>query len=300
MGSVPRRLLREPLLHFLVAGVVLFAAYAALSPGADEGTSRSRRIVRVTAREVDWLEKTWARQWQRPPDDQELAGLVTDYLREELLAHEATELGLADDDTVVRRRLAQKMEFIVRDTAAAAEPPEDELRRLYEANRGRFEVPGRISFTHVPFTRDGDVARRVQEALEALSRANAPADSAELGDRSLLERQILEEDQTGVAGMFGTAFAHEVFALDPGEWRGPIESAYGLHLVRVTEKHATRPREFAEVRGAVLEEWRRRHQQAESEKYFSSLLEKYEVVVDERVKPLLGPLSIARARDAAP
>ena len=109
--------LKEPLLHFLVAGGVLFGAYAWLNHGAPEN---SAGVVRITASEVAWLKETWARQWQRAPDDRELQGLVADYLREELLAREARAMGLDEGDTIVRRRLAQKMTFLLEDTARIA------------------------------------------------------------------------------------------------------------------------------------------------------------------------------------
>jgi hypothetical protein len=118
-------------LHFLLVGGLLFAAYAWLDGGSDA----TPRVVRITAVEVNWLKDTWARQWQRPPSEQELRGMVADYAKEALLARHAHELGLAENDTVVRRRLAQKMEFLVQDTARLAEPGEDELRQLYDDNR---------------------------------------------------------------------------------------------------------------------------------------------------------------------
>lgn len=291
-GSRITRWLREPLLHFLAIGAVLFAAHAWINRGETDRTDSSSRTVRITANEVDWLKEMWARQWQRPPDERELKGLVTDYLNEELLANEAKELGLADNDTVVRRRLAQKMEFIVQDTARATEPGEDELRRFYEAHRDRYQTPARISFVQVYFNPDegGTAGSRAVSALEQLSKSDtALAHSGELGGRSLLPTEFLGENETAVASLFGAEFARQVFALEPGGWNGPVTSAYGLHLVRVSEKQAARVPEFGEIQAAVSEDWHRQHQQAEKEKYFASLLKKYDVVIDESVKPLFGP-----------
>jgi hypothetical protein len=287
-------LLKEPLLHFLVVGAVLFGAYAWLNRGAPEN---SAGVVRITAGEVAWLKETWARQWQRAPDDRELQGLVADYLREELLAREARAMGLDVGDTIVRRRLAQKMTFLLEDTARIAEPAEEELHRLYEANRERFRAPARVSFTQVFFSRDRRAERVVDDAkktLAELSKGAAPADAAELGDPSLLQQDFADLDEQAVANQFGAEFARAVCALEPGRWHGPLESGYGLHLVRVAEVHKPQQRSYAEVRAQVLEEWRSEKQKAADEAFYAGLIEKYDVVVDESVKPLLGPALVAK------
>jgi parvulin-like peptidyl-prolyl isomerase len=232
---------------------------------------------------VNWLQETWARQWQRPPSEQDLRGLVADYLKEELLAREAQELGLDQNDTVVRRRLAQKMEFLVKDTAGLAEPGDDELRRLYDAGHARYQTPTRVSFTQIYF-RTETAARQGLEVL-------ATHPTADLGDRTLLEREYAEADEHTVASVFGPEFADKVFALAPSQWQGPIESGYGFHLVWIDDVQAARPRPFEEARAQVVDEWRRTQDAKASEQLFAGLLRKYDVVVDESVKPLIGPLA---------
>ncbi len=291
------KFLKEPLLHFLLAGAMFFGTYAWLNDGASDKAAGSDRTVHITANEVAWLQEAWARQWQRPPSESELRGLLTDYLKEELLAREARELQLDQNDTVVRRRLAQKMAFIVEDTARLAEATDEELRKRYGANPARFEQPARISFTQVYFNRDkrgvraaGDGAR----ALWELSKQRAPADSAALGDPSLLPQEFADLDEQAVASQFGAEFARALFALDPGKWHGPFESGYGLHLVRVTEMRKAQPRPFTAVRAQVLEEWRREKEQTANEQYLAGLIKKYDVVVDESVKPLFRPGVLAK------
>ena len=142
------------MLHFLVLGALLFGAYAWLNRGASARQERGAGAVRITTNEVAWLADTWARQRQHPPTREELRGLVTEYLKEELLAREARAMGLDEDDLVVRRRLAQKLEFLVQDTSQLAEPTDEDLRRIYEANLEQFQTKARISFTQVFFNRD--------------------------------------------------------------------------------------------------------------------------------------------------
>jgi hypothetical protein len=273
-----KRLLREPLVHFAAIGALLFAAYAWLNRDVAEAP----RVVRITAQEVNWLVETWSRQWQRPPSQQELRGLVTDYLKESLLAREATEMGLDENDTIVRRRLAQKVEFLVQDTARLAEPSDAELKRIYNANRERYQTPARTSFTQIFFKTEAAARQGLAEL--ALS---SPVD---LGDRSLLERDFTDVDELAVASQFGREFAHGVMALEPGSWHGPLASAYGFHLVRVSEREVAQTRPFGEVRAQVLEEWHRTQQAKANEQFLAALMKKYDVVVDESVKPLIGSL----------
>jgi hypothetical protein len=274
-----RRWLKEPLLHFILAGGLLFATYAWLDGGGDAAP----RVVRITAAEVNWLKDTWARQWQRPPSDQELRGIVADYIKEVLLARHAHELGLAENDPVVRRRLAQKMAFLVQDTARLAEPGADELRQLYDDNRARYQTPARISFSQLYFKTE----TAARQGLTAL----AAGDTAEIGDRILLEREYTRADEQTVASLFGDAFAARVFALEAGQWHGPVASGYGFHLVRISQRREAQPRPFDEVRPQVLDEWHRSQQAKAKAQFFAGLLQQYDLVVEESIKPLIGPLA---------
>jgi parvulin-like peptidyl-prolyl isomerase len=274
-----RHWLKEPLLHFLVAGGLLFAAYAWLNRGDGEAP----RVIRITAAEVHWLKETWARQWQRPPNEQELRGLVADYVKEALLAREAREMGLDENDTIVRRRLAQKLEFLVQDTARLAEPSEEELRQLYDMSRARYQTPRRISFTQIYFKTEA----AARQGLEELATRSA----AELGDPSLLENAYTQVDEQTVTSLFGRDFADRIFALELDQWHGPITSGYGFHLVRISERQAAQLRPFDEVRAQVLDEWYRSQQARANAQFFAGLLQKYDVVVEESIKPLLGPLT---------
>jgi hypothetical protein len=284
-----QRFLKEPLLHFVVLGALIFAVYSWLNRSSPGNTSAAG-TVRITGNEVVWLRETWSRQWQREPTVEEMRGLVTDFLKEELLAREARSLGLDQDDTIVRRRLAQKLEFLVQDTSRLADPTEEDLRRFYEANPERFQTDAHISFTHVFFSREkrAAAAADAKAALNDLARGANPAD---FGDRLLVDSEIVDADMQSVAGQFGREFADAVFALKPGNWSGPIESGYGLHLVRVSEVKPGKRRAFFEVKTQVLEYWREQRQRSDNEKYFASLLKKYDVVVDDSVKPLIGSLS---------
>lgn len=290
-GGFMKRWLREPLLHFLVAGGLLFGVYGWLNGDRDMSAPR---VVRITPAEMNWLKESWTRQWQRPPNEQEFRGLVDGYLKEVLLAREAKEMGLDEDDTIVRRRLAQKMEFLVQDTLQQTEPGEEELRAFYDKARERFQAPARVSFTHIYFNRERRGERAAVDARSALlqlSKPGAGPNPAELGDRFLGQYDFAAVDEQAVASALGPAFASQVFAATPGNWQGLIESGFGLHLVRVTEQQIAQPQDFAAVREGVLTLWRQQRAQQGLDAYFAVLHKKYDVQVDASISALVGPLA---------
>jgi hypothetical protein len=286
------KLFREPLVHFVIASAVLFGAYAWINGSEGNGGTAGVRQVHIGEGEVEWLKQTWALQRQRGPTHEELRGLVAELLKEQLLAREAREMKLDENDTVVRRRLAQKLTFLIEDTLRRFEPNEDDLRRYYESRRERFRSDARVSFTYVYFS----PARRphaVSDATKTLAELIEAGDTGRTGvagDRLLLEPVLYDQTEQMLAGVFGREFAAAVFVLEPGVWSGPIKSGYGLHLVRISKLQQSVTRPFVEVRGQVLEEWRREQESAASAQYLAQLRKKYGVVIEESVKPLLNPM----------
>jgi hypothetical protein len=270
--------LREPLLHFVAAGVALFVLHAWWSPEEPEPDDGA---VRLTADETRWLVATWSRRWRRPPDEHELSGLIADHLREQLLAREARALALDEDDAVITSRLAQKMEFLIEDTASLGEPTDDVLRRLYAERADEWRTPARVAFTQIFFKTEA-------AARQALSHL-ATADIDRLGEPSSLGRDYALTDLPAIESLFGFDFAAELESLATDQWQGPVASPYGFHLVNVDEWRAAEPLPFEEVRPRLVDVWRRAEQDRVNELMFRRLLEKYRVVVDEDVYALLDP-----------
>lgn len=273
-----KKILQEPLLHFLFLGMLLFAFSEWRGSAMPTEALRS---VRIGEDDLRWLQETWQRQWQREASEPELRGMVRDYLQEMLLAREALAMGLEKNDTIIRRRLAQKLEFLVQDTAQLVEPDEEELLRFFEGRSSLYKTPARISFTQLYFQSE-------TAARKALARLAAGSPD-ELGERSLLASDHVQADAQALTGQFGGEFAEAVFGVEVGVWQGPLASAYGLHLVRVSAIEEARPRSLTEVRGRVLEEYHREQRTQAKKLFYSALLKKYQVVADESVKPLLDP-----------
>jgi hypothetical protein len=286
------KLVREPLFHFLVAGVVLFGGHALLNRNADDSQPNRPTPVRIGQGEVHWLTETFTLQRQRAPTPEELRSLVAEFLNEELLAREARDMKLDENDTVIRRRLAQKMTFLVEGTSRRAEPTDAELQQLYEANPERFRTDARVSFKHVYFNpaNRADPASDAENMLADLSGAVGEG-AGVVGDRFLLGSEFHEEDERSVSGTLGQQFAQELFLLKPGNWSGPITSGFGVHLVRVDALEGSRVRPFADMRRELVDEWRRDQEQNAKERYFARIQKKYDVVIDESVQQLIAPVA---------
>lgn len=285
------RLAREPLLHFTLLGALLFVVHAWLNPATEQAAAAGRQV-QITGAHLQWLATTWSRQWHREPTQTELRGLIADFAREELFAREARDLGLDTDDTVVNRRLAQKLSFLVEDSAQGAEPREDELTRFHAAHLARFRTPARRSFEQVYFN-PGERPDARRDADEARARlvTDVAIDAAAIGDRVLLESRLDDVDEQAVAAQFGPGFAAAVFALRPGQWSAPIESGFGLHLVRVTAERPAQDRPYAEVRNEVVAAWREERRAELAARYSERLLAKYEIVIEEDVRQRVGELA---------
>ena len=272
-----RRILREPLVHFLVLGMGLFVLYGVFRPREDV---RDDQIVVSTA-QIERLAGLWERQWRRPPTEQELTGLVESHIREEVLYREAQAIGLDRDDTVIRRRLAQKIEFLAQDLALQGSPPEAELRAFFEENSDKFGIPGRLSFTHVYLNRDRRGADTESDARQILASLREGADPGQQGDRFMLQSHYALRSRDEVARELGTAFATSVFELPVADWQGPVESGYGIHLVRVEEREEGYLPEFAVVRDQVENEYTSVKRRETNEAFYAKLREGYEIVVEQ-------------------
>jgi hypothetical protein len=213
--------------------------------------------------------------------------MIANLVEEEILAREAIAMGLERDDTVVRRRLAQKLTFLVADTARLVEPMEAELRAWHAEHPDRFQNAATVSFTQVFFNPS---ARRDAEAdaratLVALSADEAGA--ANLGDRLLVEGDFRDLDRGAVASIFGPEFADSILSLAPGQWSGPIASGYGQHLVYVSAMTPAKSQPFEAVSDKVAADWWREKESTVRREYMELLRAKYPVEIDPAVQALL-------------
>jgi hypothetical protein len=278
-----KRILREPLLHFLLLGAAIFVAYGV----ASRQTSREPGRIVVTRGHVAAMAESFARTWQRPPTSAELEGLVRDWVRDEVLYREAVALGLDKDDTVIRRRLRQKMEFVSEDIAAQTEPSDADLTGYLQAHPDAFRVEPQFTFRQVYLDPDKHGASLARDAAQVLAQLNHPdngGDAAALGDSFLLEHQFEAIPASEVVKQFGATFAATLAGLPTGAWSGPVESGYGMHLVLVSERTEGRLPALAEVRETVRREWDNARRLTANDTFYAELLRRYTVTI-ERAEP---------------
>ncbi len=285
-----KRLIREPFLHFLVLGAVIFIAHRLVTGRAEPEPGK----IVVTKGEIASLVTGFARTWQRPPSPEELERLIADRVREEVYYREARAMGLDQDDTIIRRRLRQKLEFVTDDVAAVAEPSDAELAEYLAKRPEVFRVDRQLTFSHVYFdpAKHGErLADLVDELLTQLrQRGRDEIDLAALGDRFLLEQRFESAPTSEIAKQFGDGFAAKLVDEIPvGQWFGPVESGYGVHLVFVRERTEGHLPALAEVRDAVRREWTHARRLESNEKYFQNLLKQYQVVVEKFHPADAGP-----------
>ena len=288
---------REPLVHFLLLGVTLFGLYQWLGDQAGDAAEATREIV-ISQGRIESLAVGFTRTWQRPPTDPELEGLIQDHIREEVYYREAMALELDRDDTIIRRRLRQKMEFVTEDVATQAEPTDDELSAYLKTHPEMFGVERRFTFTHVYLNPDrhGDnLAREAAQLLAQLNQTGGKADVTEMGDPLLLDHQFDAVPASEVAKQFGETFAVKLAELAPGQWQEPIESGYGVHLVFVSERTESRIPALEEVRDAVRREWTNTRRLEANEKFYHGLLKRYAVTI-ERPQPAEEEKKLTEAR----
>ncbi|RTZ75320.1 MAG: peptidyl-prolyl cis-trans isomerase [Gammaproteobacteria bacterium] len=276
-----KRLLREPLLHFLVLGGLLFGLYGLENDGA--ASVGEKPIIVVSRGSVEHLISLWERQSGRLPTPQELQGLIGNRVREEVLYREAIAMGLDRDDSVLRRRLAQKLEFITSDISAQAEPTQSQLQEWLDDHPQDFRLPARIDFEQVYLNADRrgeQVRQQAQELLETLEGKGAEALPGAGGDRFMAGFRFKDATSVDVAQLFGDAFAQALFRLPEGSWQGPLESGYGLHLVRIGRKTPARQPELEVVRGRVVAAWREAQRRQLNAAFYRGLRQRYRVVVE--------------------
>jgi peptidyl-prolyl cis-trans isomerase C len=265
---------REPLLHFVLLGALLFAvtAFRQENPGQSE--------IRISAGEVAQLAAFWEAQSQRKPSAEELRGLIEERIDEEVLAREAVRLGLDRDDVIVRRRLAQKMAFVSDDLALLGEPAEAELRAYFDTHRATYTVPDLYALRHVYFNPDRHGMALDIDAQRALQRLSRGANADEVGDPFMLPRELADVSRDDIARDFGSIFADAVTSTKPGTWAGPVRSPFGVHLVKL-EAHTPRTEaHFEDVRDLVREAYLAQKQREANLAMRTKLRQQYRIVVE--------------------
>jgi len=265
-----RKLLRDPLIHFLLLGAALFIFHAIWS----HFVTRADRQLIVDTREIARQSDLFMIENGRPPSDAELQGIIVAYVEEEVLAREAQALGLDADDTVVRRRLAQKMRLLT-DAGLIDPPPTADLQAWFDARQDDYVRTERRMIQHVFFSDD----RRNDPVADAV--AADLSDWTRVGDPFIIARQLGPVDRLKVQQDYGGAFARAAFETDTNVWSGPVRSPFGIHRLRVIDVVAKVEPGFADVRAEVLADWMDDARRARAVQTVRDRVAKYDVIVEE-------------------
>jgi len=276
-----RRWLGEPLVQFLLIGAVFFLGYRALQPSPEAGALSTR--IELTEDDLRQMSVAWLAQGRPSPTPEQMRSLVDMRVREEILYREALALGLDKEDTIVKRRLAQKMEFLFEDVSALREPTREELKAWFEKNSDRFALPPRVSFRHLYYSPDRRGARAREDAARGLDKLRGkPAtaqEGAAIADPFMFQDYYGDRSFEEMAKLFGPRFAQALLRQQPGSWQGPIESGYGWHLVWVDSLTPARVPAFEEVETEAKTEWTADQRAETRRRAYEAMRARYEIVL---------------------
>ncbi len=274
-----RKILKEPLLHFVLLGFIIFFVNDRVNDDAD---NEGKKIV-VTSSQQENLENTFARTWQRPPTETELNSLIVDFIRQEIAYREGQAMQLDRDDIVIRRRMRQKLEMLAEDVASLVPPTEEEARAYFAKNAEDFRQAARLSVRQIYFQNDENADAAKQDALHVLDRLRYDEDSVDVigaGDPSLLPRELENVSETELDSLFGTGFAEALRDVAEGTWSAPITSGFGIHLVKVDERIESRLPEFEEVSDYITRELLVMRRSQAIEALYAKLAENYAISIE--------------------
>jgi hypothetical protein len=273
------KLLREPLLHFLLLGAAIFATFSLLSR---HKVDKPGEIV-VTQGTLENLVTGFTRTWQRPPTQEELRGLTTDYVREEVAYRRAVAMGLDRDDTIVRRRLRQKLEFLSDDLSDRIMPTDADLQDFLQSHVGEFKTETTFTFRQIylnPQLHRNNLHRNEARLLADLQRAGQQSDLTSLGDPFLLPQSFQDISLSELKNVFGEQFATELSAVAPGKWQAGVASGYGAHLVYVIQRNEGRLPSLTEIHDEVRRQWLDAKRAEATDKLYQILLKGYKIRIE--------------------
>jgi peptidyl-prolyl cis-trans isomerase C len=266
-----RFVLREPLVHFLIGGLLVFL----FSTWRGDSVDPESRSITITAPQVWRLVAQWQQMWRRPPTPAEIDGLIRDYVKEEVYAREATRLGLGEDDAVIRRRLRSKMEFLASSEVESAIPDKATLQAWLDRNPARYAESAKVSFDQIYLGQRPDSAASVKAALAG------GADWKTVGISIPLPRSPDAQTLSDMKRDFGDDFANAVSGLKAGGWQGPVPSGFGFHLVRIRAMTLGKPTKLSDVRQQVENDWRAATRQEREARAYQALLDGYSIRIEK-------------------
>ena len=268
-----RKIIREPLVHFLAGALLIFAFFWATGSGRDPADY----VIRIDETDIDRLTTDWERNFRRAPTQAELDGLIDQEIAEEIYYREALRLGLDKNDPVIRRRLFTKMRFIDSEDAENVPPTDAILQQWMDEHPGKYALPPLYDFEQIYLGQIG-----ATQASARIDQLNDGTRSAAFAQPISLPSNVKAATIEDVSRQFGDRFAAQLGRLEPGQWVGPVASGFGVHAVKITAKQPGRKAVLDDVRRRVTNDWHASRQTAQKEKALARYREQYEITIAGR------------------
>jgi peptidyl-prolyl cis-trans isomerase C len=268
------KILKEPLLHFAVISVFIFILYDVIGQKQEKTDE-----ITVTLNDINNLKSNWINKWGVSPTEEELNSLIDEHIKEEIFYREALANGLDDNDLMVRRRMAQKIEFILDDNIADKDPTEDDLKNYFEENKSKFIDGKKYSFYQISFLNDSVKAEKTKSVLTSSS------------DTSLIKKM---NNQTGIPihfsnktaeeidRVFGQNFHDTLSNMQLNQWNGPFQSGYGFHLILVYKITDGTIPDYESVKTRIYESWIQNETKQKRSQMFNELKARYSVKIEKQ------------------
>ena len=276
-----KKFIKNPLVFFFILGFVVFGLHSFLNRGNQDNAETF--TVDITSADIEWIRSSWEARMKRQPTQQELQGLISSFIRDEILYREALAMGLDDKDLVIQRRLIQKLTFVFEDLAATMEPTDDELKNYMKENQEKYRIPEMMSFTHIYFNPDKRkaVLKEAKIVLDRLKSAESSSKEAvSLGDMIMIDSSFRKRSPDEVARILGKQFADNLFSESEMGWQGPIISTFGPHLVYIEEHIASKMPAFENIREKVKNDFMYDRKKKVIDGAYNAVKSRYTILVE--------------------
>jgi hypothetical protein len=270
-----KKIFKEPLLHFLFISTLFFLIFDVLNPSKD-----SNSVINISKGRIEQLHARFQKTWQRSPSDEELAALIRDYALDEIYNLEARALGLDNNDAVIKRRLRQKMEFMLQDTILD-KPSQSEIKNFYQDNRAKYLKESRYSFEQIFISLNRnkeDLNTIIEKQKIKIALGDKPT-----GDITLLPKFLVSIFESDIERKFGIDFLDALTKLETDNWQGPVRSGLGLHFVNITSLEKGLLPELDKVYDKVIDDMKYQQKHAAKIDFEKILFERYEILIEGEI-----------------
>ena len=275
MNTTIKKIIREPLLHFLLIGAIIFALYYIFNP-----VSNTIQTIVIDDELVNRVGNLFQKQWGRPPNDSEWSSLIDNEIREEVYYRQALKMNLDHNDELIRRRMNQKLDFISSDLVQMQEPTDAVLQAYYVKHKSKYLLQASYSFSHIYFNADKREHAKA-DALALLPSLPATDNNlsalTKLGDAFAFAYHTNDALAKEIDAQMGEGFAAALANLPIGKWSGPVLSGFGAHLIFINAvKPASEP-DFESIKAQLLNDYRYEYQQQFNQKVYNDFKKEYNI-----------------------